>query len=67
MCKNTEEYSKKYYQEHKEEMHKQMKKAQKKWRLREFIKKLNSNTYVKIPYAKIEKYNIQKNEEGVFY
>lgn len=62
----TEEYNKKYYQEHKEQIYEKNKEAKQRARIRELLKKLNNNEYERMPNSKIEKYNIIKDKDGKY-
>lgn len=67
MVTNSSEYFKTYMEKNKTKIRQQMKEAQKAYDIRQFVKKLNDNGYKRFPYSKIKKYNIMKNEDGLYY
>ncbi len=67
MVNNSSEYQKNYFEKNKDKIKKQMKESQKKYKIREIIRKLNNNEYSRIPYLKIDKYNIKQKEDGTYY
>lgn len=59
--------SKKYYLDNKERMTKQILDAQNSRRIKKLLEQLNKKEYKRFPYAKIDKYNIKINENGLYY
>lgn len=67
--RDMREYHKKYYSEHKEKMKKQ---SVEKYKAsgkpkQHIIDKLNNMEYKNIPYKKMVKYDIKKDEKGIYY
>ena len=67
MVSMSSEYNRKYFEENKEKIMEQLKKSQEKSRIRKLVKQLNNNEYKRIPYSKIDKYNIKFNDETQKY
>jgi hypothetical protein len=67
MVTNNQNYMKNYYQQNKEKIYEQTKASLVRRRIRNMIKRLNNNDYKNVPHAKIELYNIKKNENGIYY
>ena len=65
--KTKKEYFKEYYNLHKEKMKEQITKANKLRQRDLIIEKLNNGEYDRIPFSKIKKHNIIKNENGIYY
>ncbi len=64
---DKKDYHKKYYLKHCEKMKAQIKERRPDNTKRIIIKKLNNNEYKRIPHAKLQKYNINFNEEKKIY
>ena len=59
--------SKKYYEEHKEELHKKMRVVQRKHGIRKLLEKLNNKMFERFPYSRIEKYGIKFDKDKDLY
>jgi hypothetical protein len=61
------EYHRQYYEKNKEKMKMQIKEKQPNNLRRKIIKKLNDNEYSRLPYTKLDKYNIKFDEDKKIY
>jgi hypothetical protein len=57
---------KKYYEEHKDKIKQQIKVAMERRRLHIIIERLNNGSYKRLPFSKLSKYHIIKDENGIY-
>jgi hypothetical protein len=63
---DLQKYNKEYYSKNKDKMKEQSQEANKRRKLKIFIEKLNNKGFKRVPYSKIEKYNI-KYDNNKYY